>query len=101
MVGAATVLFSGGGNARSPAQDGFVEVEGAVGGGEDADVGILARAHAVPELHELRLERRRRLVLVHLARAQQRINLVCAHAQIIKIDYSIRMTVSVLQWLHL
>lgn len=82
MVGAATVLFSRGGNARSPAQDGFVEVKGAVGGGEDADVGVLARAHAVPELHELRLERRRRLVLVHLARAQQRVNLVCAHAQL-------------------
>jgi hypothetical protein len=64
----------------APAQDGVVEVEGAVGGAQHHDLGVLVREHAVPELHELRLERCDRLVLVRLAAAEQRVDLVCKTA---------------------
>ena len=62
---------------HSPAQDSFVQVVGAVCGGQHHHIVGLVRQHAIPQLHELRLERGCGLMLVRAPAAQQGVDLIC------------------------
>lgn len=68
---------------RSPAQHGVVQVEGAVGGGQDHDAGGRVRVEAVPQLHELRLHGAHRFVLALAPPPQDRLSLICTLSQVI------------------